>query len=114
MLTERIIRDATPGPKTVILWDRQVRGLGLRVTPKNAKSFVLNYRVGGRERRATLARAGEISLKIAREPRRNWSASGPATTPSRASRKRGKRPQSARRWTGSSRRLFPSASGLER
>ena len=67
MLTERIIRDAKAEPKTRILWDGQVKGLGLRVTPKGAKSYILNYRAAGRERRATLARASELSLKAARE-----------------------------------------------
>ena len=67
MLTERIVRDAAPRPKTFILWDSTVKGLGLRTTPKGVKSYILNYRINGRERRATLARASEISLKIARE-----------------------------------------------
>ena len=67
MLTERIVRDAKPGPKTRILWDSPVKGLGLRITPKGVKSYILNYRINGRERRATIARASEISLKIARE-----------------------------------------------
>ena len=67
MLAERLIRDAKPGPKIRILWDSTVTGLGVRVTPKGVKSYILNYRVNGRERRATLARVGEVSLKIARE-----------------------------------------------
>ena len=66
MLTQTVIRDARPGPKPAIIWDRHVKGLGLRVTPGGAKSFVLNYRVDGRERRMTLARAGELTLKQAR------------------------------------------------
>ncbi len=66
-LTERQIRDAKPGPKTRILWDGTVKGLGLRVTPAGAKAFVLSYRVAGRKRLATLARAGELSLKAVRE-----------------------------------------------
>ena len=66
-LTERKIRDAKPGQKTRIEWDSQVKGLGLRVTPAGAKAFVLNYRVDGRERRATIGRPGELSLVDARE-----------------------------------------------
>ena len=67
-LTERAIRDAQAGPKTVILWDAQVKGFGVRVTPTGAKSFILNYHLGGhRYRRATLARCSEMSLKAARE-----------------------------------------------
>ena len=67
MLTERIVRGAKPGAKTLILWDATVKGLGLRITPKGVKSYILNYRVNGRERRATIGRAAEISLKSARE-----------------------------------------------
>ena len=67
MLTVRRVRDAKPKAKTWILWDAVVKGLGLRITPAGAKSYILNYRVGGRERRATLARASELSLKAARK-----------------------------------------------
>ncbi len=67
MLTERIIRDAQPERKTRIIWDREVKGLGLRIAPGGTKAFVLNYRVDGRERRITLARAGQIPLKIVRD-----------------------------------------------
>ena len=66
MLTERRIRDAKPEAKTRILWDSQVKGLGLRITPAGTKSYVLNYRIAGRERRATLARASDLPLKAAR------------------------------------------------
>ena len=66
MLTEKRIRDARPGAKTSILWDGKVKGLGVRVTPAGAKAFILNYRVDGRARRATLGRVGEMSLHAAR------------------------------------------------
>ena len=67
MLTERIVRDARAETRTRILWDGQMRGLGLRITQAGTKSYVLNYRFAGRERRMTLARAAEISLKAARK-----------------------------------------------
>lgn len=67
MLTDRLIRDAKPGPKPRILWDGKVSGLGVKVFPSGRKAFVLSYRVAGRKRLATLARTSEISLKSARE-----------------------------------------------
>ena len=67
MLTEKRVRDAKPEAKTRILWDSHVKGLGLRITPAGSKSYILNYRITGRTRRATLARASEISLKTVRE-----------------------------------------------
>ena len=67
MLTERIIRDAKPGPRAVILWDSQVIGLGMKVFPSGRKAFVLSYRVDGRKRLATLGRPAELGLKAVRE-----------------------------------------------
>ena len=66
-LTEKRIRDAKAGPNTLILWDGEVKGLGVRITAAGAKSYVLNYRTHGRMRRATLARTADISLAAARE-----------------------------------------------
>ncbi len=57
------IRDAKPGTKAVILRDREVAGFGVRVAPGGVKSYVLDYRVNGRRRLATLARCSEINLK---------------------------------------------------
>ena len=67
MLTEKRIRDLKPGPKTAFLWDGQVTGLGVRITPAGAKSYVMFYRAGGRKKLATLAKCAELSLKDARE-----------------------------------------------
>ena len=67
MLTERLIRDAKPKPKTRIIWDSQVKGLGLRITPGAVKAFILNYRTAGRLRRATIGRYPAIGLRAARE-----------------------------------------------
>ena len=76
-LTERRIRDVRPGPKTAFLWDREVKGLGVRVTPASVKAFVLFYRVGGRKHLATLARCSEISLRESAESRRARPCRGP-------------------------------------
>ena len=67
MLTERIVRDSKPNGQTRIVWDNIVKGLGLRISTKGTKAYVLSYRVNGRKRQATLARASEISLKRVRE-----------------------------------------------
>ena len=67
MLTERLIRDTPPGGKDRILWDAQIKGLGVRIRTSGTKTYILNYRVSGREHRVTLARVGEIPLREARE-----------------------------------------------
>ena len=67
MLSERIIRDTGPALKTRILWDDQVKGLGVRITPKGVKAYVLDYRINGRRHRVVLARTTELALKDARQ-----------------------------------------------
>ena len=66
-LTEKRIHHAKPGANTAIIWDRQVTGLGVRITPKGSKSFVLRYRIAGKYRVATLGSCDEVSLRGARE-----------------------------------------------
>ncbi len=66
-LTMRSI-DAAKPPKTgrAELWDRNVRGLGFRVTSNGHKSWCLMYRVDGRLRRHTLGAYPAVSLAKAR------------------------------------------------
>ena len=66
-LTEKRIRDAKPGSKPTFIWDQTIKGLGVRVTPKGSKSFVLSYRTEGRKRIVTLARCEQLSLIDARK-----------------------------------------------
>lgn len=51
-LTKRSV-DAAPLPvgNDVYLWDSDPRGFGLRVTPKDVRSYVLQFRVTGRPAR---------------------------------------------------------------
>ena len=61
-LTSKTVRDAKPAAKTYILWDKTTKGLGLKVTPAGAKSFVLSYRHDGRKRQMVVGRASETTI----------------------------------------------------
>lgn len=62
------------------LWDTLVRGFGLKVTPKGARSYVYQYRLGGREaktRRFTIGVHGspwtpDAARKEAKRLERSW------------------------------------------
>jgi integrase len=57
-ITKRAIDATGPGSGDQFLWDRDVRGFGLKVTPAGAKIYVLQYRCKGRLRRYTIGRHG--------------------------------------------------------
>jgi integrase len=66
-LTERAIKALEPGPKNIIVYDQAVTGFGVRVTSAGARSFVLTYRIDGRERRLTIGAWPDWSVTAARE-----------------------------------------------
>lgn len=54
-ITETLVKKAIPPERgNAIVYDDEVKGFGLRVTAAGSKSFVLNYRIAGRERRLTI------------------------------------------------------------
>ncbi len=67
-LMDRVVK-ALPLPKskTCITYDAELKGFGVRITPAGARSFILNYRIKGRERRYTIGSYPDWSVAAARE-----------------------------------------------
>jgi integrase len=60
-ITKRSIDALTAGSKELFLWDDDLKGFGIRITPSGYRSYVLQYRMGGREspsKRYTIGRHG--------------------------------------------------------
>src|SRR5262249_39127837 len=57
-LSKRVIDAQTPGPKDRFLWDETLKGFGAKITPADAKVYILQYRCKGRQRRYTIGRHG--------------------------------------------------------
>lgn len=71
-LTKRAI-DALTSPISgqAFLWDAEMRGFGVRVTPTGTKTFVLQYRTAAdRSRRIVLGRYGVLTVEQARNDAR--------------------------------------------
>ena len=67
-LTDKAIKSLPiPSSGNRITYDSGVRGFGVRTTSAGARSFVLNYRAGGRERRITIGSFPDWSVTIARD-----------------------------------------------
>lgn len=67
-LTDKLVRSIpAPSSSNRVTYDAEVKGFGFRITAKGARAFVLNYRVGGRERRYTIGNYPDWSVAAARE-----------------------------------------------
>ncbi|MFC4293549.1 tyrosine-type recombinase/integrase [Novosphingobium tardum] len=59
-----------PGPTEAVLWDDKISGFGLKVTPAGTKSYLFQYRIGGRAgktRRVTIGKHGNLTPDKARK-----------------------------------------------
>lgn len=79
-----------------IHWDEgnnSIAGFGLRVTAAGIKSFLLNYRVHGRQRRYTIGQLGAWTAETARqEARRLRTLVDRSEDPLRLSRRKSSKP----------------------
>jgi integrase len=66
-LTVSLIEGLAPGSADIIVWDTDIPGFGLKVTPKGRKSFFLYHRTQeGKERRPTLGQFPVLRPEAAR------------------------------------------------
>jgi integrase len=83
-ITKRTVDALKPGTNDLFLWDTELKGFGLKVTPAGSKVYILQYRKGGRVRvdgpgssnrwhptkRVTIGRHGALTPEQAREKAR--------------------------------------------
>jgi len=73
LITRQIDAEAAPAKGTKTLWDTEVKGFGARIFaptarhPKGARSFFLNYRHDGIERRFTIGSRPQWTVEAARD-----------------------------------------------
>lgn len=65
-ITKRLVEAVAPSAKDAFVWDDELTGYGLKVTPAGKKVFILQYRVGRQSRRMTLGAFGPITPDQAR------------------------------------------------
>jgi integrase len=69
-ISKATVDAAKPGQRDAFLWDGQLKGFGLKVTPKGKKVYVCQYRVGGgasgTSRRQTIGAHGTLTPDEAR------------------------------------------------
>src|SRR5665213_912100 len=67
-ITKRTVDAAKKGAKDTFLWDSELRGFGLKITPAGRKVYLLQYRFLGRLRRYTIGQpSGTLTPEEARK-----------------------------------------------
>ena len=69
-ITKRAVDAAKPRKADSYLWDDELSGFGLKVTPAGRKVYLVQYRLGGRKgrtRRVTIGQHGQITPTFARD-----------------------------------------------
>ncbi|WP_343081444.1 tyrosine-type recombinase/integrase [Ostreiculturibacter nitratireducens] len=65
-LTKRSVEALQPQAENYFVWDSEIIGFGVRVMPSGTKTYQAQYRKGGRTRRISLGRHGNITAEQAR------------------------------------------------
>ena len=68
-LTKRIVDAQNPSNKAYYKWDSELSGFGLKILPSGKKTYLIQYRLGGRAgrtRRMTIGRHGVLTAEQAR------------------------------------------------
>lgn len=65
-LTKRSVEGFAPKTESYFEWDSEVKGFGVRIMPSGTKTYQVQYRKGGRTRRASIGRHGTITADQAR------------------------------------------------
>src|SRR5258707_3587052 len=69
-IIKRTVDAVHPGGADQFLWDAELKGFGLKVTPAGSKIYILQYRKGGRgspTKRVTIGRHGAVTPEQARK-----------------------------------------------
>jgi integrase len=66
-LTKRVVDAAEVREKDYVVWDDELPGFGLRVFASGKRSYVIQYRTGGRSRRYTIGLHGVWTPETARQ-----------------------------------------------
>lgn len=66
-LTKSIVDNLEITGKDHIVWDSQLSGFGIRISPKGRKTFVVQYRHNGKSKKVRLGKYGLVTVDQARK-----------------------------------------------
>jgi len=67
-LTKRVVESLPAKAERFVVWDSELKGFGVRVSPQGRKTYVVRYRTtGGSDRRLARATLGVMTTEESRE-----------------------------------------------
>ena len=69
-ISKKTVEAVKPGLKDVFLWDTELPTFGVKITPVGRRVYIVQYRVGGRQRRYTIGLHGPLTPDQARNEAR--------------------------------------------
>ena len=67
-ITKRSVDGVKPGPRDAYLWDSEIKGFALKVTPPGTRTYLFEYKAARRRtRRVTIGHHGKITPDQARK-----------------------------------------------
>ena len=74
-ITKKVVEGLSPSERDVIVWDNEIKGFGIKVTPTGKRSYILFYRnASGQQRKPTIGQHGAITAEQARTTAKLWLA----------------------------------------
>ena len=74
-LTKSVVERVEAGPRDIIVWDRDVKGFGLKITPSGRKVYFAFYRtLSGQQRKPAIGVHGKVTAEEARQIAKRWIA----------------------------------------
>jgi Arm DNA-binding domain len=74
-LTKLVVDGLKPEAKDLIVWDRDLKGFGVKVTPTGKKVYFAFYRTtSGKQRKPAIGLHGKVTAEEARQVARKWIA----------------------------------------
>lgn len=74
-MTKKVVERVQPAVADVIVWDTELKGFGLKVTPLGRRSYFVYYRTrSGQQRRPTIGQHHALAPDQARQIARKWLA----------------------------------------
>lgn len=71
-ITKQSVDAAKPRSASYFIWDTQLPGFGVRVSPAGRKTYIVQYRLSGRQRRRKLGVHGPMTPDAARTEALKW------------------------------------------